>query len=131
MDMELQRNMVTWFEIPVNDLERAVSFYETVFDVKLDRYTIGPAKIAAFPRTANIPGAPGALVNSPNFGSPSANSTLLYFNAKSGDLQNELSKVTAAGGKILQEKTFLTEENGYMAVLMDTEGNRIGLHSFK
>lgn len=128
--MELKRNMITWFEIPVENLERAVSFYESVFDVKLTRYTRGPAKIAAFPLYENVPGSPGALVQSPNFGSPSANSTLLYFNAQSGDLQNELSKVVSAGGKILQGKTLVTKENGYLAVILDTEGNRVGMHSF-
>lgn len=128
--MELIRNMVTWFEIPAENLGRAVAFYEKVFDCRLTRYTRGPAEIATFPLIEKVPGAPGALVQSANFGSPSANSTLLYFNAKSGDLQNELSRVAAAGGKILQGKTLVTKENGYMAVILDTEGNRIGLHSF-
>ena len=122
--------MVTWFEIPVDNLDRAVSFYETVFEIKLSRYTMGPAQVAAFPLIENVPGSPGSLVFSPNFGSPSSKSTLLYFNAGSGDLQNELSRVETAGGKILQEKTLITEENGYLAVFLDTEGNRIGLHSF-
>ena len=128
--MEIIRNMVTWFEIPVENMERAISFYETVFNVKLTRYTSGPAQIAAFPLIEKVPGSPGSLVLSPNFGSPSSNSTLMYFNAGSGDLQNELSRVEAAGGKILQEKTLITKENGYMAVMLDSEGNRIGLHSF-
>ena len=56
---------------------------------------------------------------------------LVYFTAHSGDLDNELSRVEAAGGRVLQKKTLITEEHGYMAVLLDSVGNRIALHSHK
>lgn len=126
--MKLNRNAVGWFEIPVNDMERAMKFYETVFEYKLERHQMGPLDMAWFP-FADIPGAPGTLVFNKDFYKPSLDGTLIYFTCHSGDLKNELAKVEPAGGKVIVPKTLISEDIGYMAVCVDTEGNRIALHS--
>lgn len=128
--MEQSRNAVGWFEIPVNDMERAIKFYETVFGYKLERHQMGELDMAWFP-SADIPGAPGTLVYHKEFYKPSIDGVLIYFTCHSGDLTNELAKVEPAGGKVLMPKKLITEDVGCMALCIDTEGNRIALHSHK
>lgn len=129
--MEPKNNAVGWFEVPVNDMERAIKFYEKVFDIKLQRNTMGPLDMAWFPWVENGQGATGSLVKHPDFYVPSSQGTLVYFTAHSGDLANELSRVEAAGGKVTQKKTLITDDVGFMGLFIDTEGNRIALHSRK
>jgi predicted enzyme related to lactoylglutathione lyase len=76
-------------------------------------------------------GASGSLVLSDEFHKPSKDGVLAYFTAHSGDLSIELSRVDGAGGKVLVPKTLITDDIGYMAVIEDSEGNRISLHSRK
>jgi predicted enzyme related to lactoylglutathione lyase len=128
--MELQRNVVGWFEIPVSDMERAIKFYEAVFQFKLERQNMGDLDMAWFPY-ADVPGSPGSLVHDKEFYKPSTDGVLIYFTAQSGDLSNELSKVEPAGGKVLMQKKLITEDIGYMGLFIDTEGNRIAIHSRK
>lgn len=125
----MENNIVGWFEIPVSDMERAISFYETVLGVKLDRNQMGSFDMAWFPYEPEGYGSGGALVYSPESHKPSADGVLVYLTAHSGDLANELSRVEESGGKVLQDKTQISEEHGFMAVLLDTEGNKIALHS--
>lgn len=125
----LKNNVVGWFEIPVTDMDRAVKFYETVFDFKLQRENLGELDMAWFPWKENVPGSPGSLVCMPGHYQPSADGSLLYFTANSGDVANELSRVEKAGGKVLMERKQISEEHGYMALFLDSEGNRIALHS--
>jgi predicted enzyme related to lactoylglutathione lyase len=127
--MEQKNNVVGWFELPVQDMERAVRFYETVFGLTLQRQTMGPLDMAWFPWIETGSGSPGSLVHAPDRYTPSDKGVLVYFTAHSGDLAGELSRVESCGGTVLQEKTLITEEIGYMAVVLDTEGNRIALHS--
>ncbi|TAJ12303.1 VOC family protein [Marinilabiliaceae bacterium JC017] len=127
--MEKKMNIVGWFEIPVIDMERAIKFYETVFDVKLNREPMGPFDMAFFPRFEDGLGAAGALVFQPDNYKPSTNGPLIYFTPRSIDLNVELNRVEAAGGKIISPKTLIKEEIGYMALFLDTEGNRLALHS--
>lgn len=127
--MEPTHNVIGWIEVPVSDMERAIKFYETVFDFKLSRNQMGPLDMAWFPWVENAIGSGGSLVRHPDYYKPSAEGTLIYFTAFSGDLDNELKRVEPAGGKVLQAKTFISEGYGYMAVILDTEGNRIALHS--
>jgi predicted enzyme related to lactoylglutathione lyase len=129
--MEITHNVVGWFEIPVNDMERAIKFYEAVFGFKVSRHQMGPADMAWFPMVEDAIGAPGSLISFSEDYTPSAEGTLVYFTAFSGDLSEELSRVEDAGGKVLQEKTLITEEIGYMGIFLDTEGNRIAIHSRK
>ena len=129
--MDITHNVVGWFEIPVTDMERAIKFYETVFAFKLSRQQMGSADMAWFPMVEEGRGTPGSLIYLPGAYTPSPEGTLVYFTAFSGDLSEELSRVEGAGGKVLQEKTLITEEIGYMGIFLDTEGNRIAIHSRK
>lgn len=125
----MKNNMVGWFEIPVENMERAIDFYENVLELKLDRNKMGPLDMAWFPYVPEGQGSGGSLVHFPDAYKPSSDGVLIYLTAHSGDLANELSKVENAGGKVLQEKTQISEEHGFMALIIDSEGNRIALHS--
>lgn len=129
--MEISHNVVGWFEIPVNDMERAVGFYETVFGFSLTRQKVGELDMAWFPWKEDGVGSTGSLIYEPETYKPSPDGIIIYFTAFSGDLDVELSKVEPAGGTILMPKMLITEEIGYMALLLDSEGNRIALHSRK
>lgn len=119
---------VGWFEIPTADMERAIDFYETVFDCKLDRNTMGDFDMAWFPFDDEMKGAGGSLVQHEMY-TPSEKGTLVYFSSE--DIDTELRKVEKAGGKVLREKTEISPDIGFMAFFVDTEGNRIALHSRK
>ena len=125
----MKNNVVGWFEIPVENMDRAIKFYEEVFDFKLDRNQMGPFDMAWFPRITEGLGSGGSLVHFPAAYKPSTEGTLVYFTAHSGDLANELSRVEKSGGKVLQGKTQISEEHGFMALFTDSEGNRVALHS--
>ncbi len=125
----MENNVVGWFELPVSDMERAMKFYETVFDFKLDRHQMDELDMAWFPWKGEATGSSGSLVHNPGFYTPSQAGTLVYFTAHSGDLSNELGRVEAAGGKVVMPKQQISPEHGYMAVILDTEGNRVALHS--
>lgn len=120
---------VGWFEIPVSDMSRAMKFYETVFETKLSRNKMGELDMAWFPWDESGKGAGGTLVHHDGFYKPSTEGTLVYFS--SADVNEELGRVENAGGKIFVPRTEITPEIGYMAVFIDTEGNRIALHSRK
>ncbi len=123
------KNAISWFEIPASDLERASKFYETIFGVSLAVMDMPNIKMRMFPLDDMMTQVGGAVVDSGGFHKPSAtDGPLIYLNANP-DLQNILDKVEAAGGKIMLGKTEISPEYGNMAVIIDTEGNRIGLHS--
>ena len=122
----MSRNMVVWFEIPVSDMERAKTFYEHVFEVSINVVDFGGLLMGWFPDRGEAHGANGTLIKQESY-IPSQEGALIYFN--SDDVQNEISRVEAAGGKIYQPKTQISPEHGYMAVFIDTEGNRVALHS--
>ncbi len=120
---------ISWFEIGVADLARATTFYETIFGVKLAPLDMPNIKMRMFPIDDMMTGVGGALVDSGGFHKPSAtDGPLIYLNGNP-DVQKVLDKVEAAGGKIMVPKTEISPEYGFMAVIIDTEGNRIGLHS--
>jgi uncharacterized protein len=122
-------NAISWFEIPATDLERAQKFYEAIFGISLVPMDLPNIKMRMFPVDDPINGIGGAVVDSGGFHKPSAtDGTLVYLNGNP-DVQQVLDKVTAAGGTIMVPKTEISPEYGYMAVILDTEGNRIGLHS--
>ncbi|WP_439152458.1 VOC family protein [Winogradskyella sp.] len=118
--------MVGWFEIPVNDMDRAKTFYETIFKFEIRDVDFGGLKMGWFPDNKGAYGATGTLIKQDSY-IPSQEGTLVYF--MSEDVNNELDRVVAAGGKIYQEKTKISDEHGYMGVFIDTEGNRVALHS--
>ena len=119
-------NPIQWLEIATKDLERAKDFYEKVFQIEIKVVDFGGILMGWFPRIESGPGADGSLVQQDSY-VPSHEGTLVYFT--SGDLQQELDRVEAAGGIVMQPKTQISEEHGYMGLFQDTEGNRIALHS--
>ncbi|MBN8673791.1 MAG: VOC family protein [Chitinophagales bacterium] len=126
--MSNMKNAISWFEIGTTDLNRATTFYETIFGIKLNPLDLPDIKMRMFP-IDDMMGVGGALVDSGGFHKPSAtDGPLIYLNGNP-DVQIILDKVEAAGGKIMMPKTEISPEYGNMAVIIDTEGNRIGLHS--
>ena len=125
----MKANLGTWFEIPVHDMDRAKAFYERVFGVNIHVVQFGETQMGWFPSAEDpeAAGAGGSLVHNPAHYKPSADGTLIYLSSE--DISTELDRVEAAGGKVLQGKTQISEEIGYMAVFMDTEGNRVAMHS--
>ena len=122
-------NAISWFEIPATDLQRATTFYETIFSIKLIAMDMPNIKMRLFPIDDMQNGIGGAVVDSGGFHKPSAtDGPLIYLNGNP-DVQNILEKVPAAGGIVVVPKTPISPEYGFMAVIIDTEGNRIGLHS--
>ena len=118
--------MVTWFEIPVNDMNRAKQFYETVFKIDIKLVDLGGLQMGWFPNKGEDNGATGTLIKQYSY-IPSSEGTLVYFSSK--NVQNELDRVVEAGGQLYLKKTQISEEHGFMGVFIDTEGNRIALHS--
>jgi uncharacterized protein len=122
------KNAISWFEIPASDLARATRFYEAIFGVTLNPLDLPNIKMRMFP-LEDMMGVGGAIVDSGGFHKPSTtDGPLIYLNGNP-DLQKVLDKVEGAGGKIMVPKTEISPEYGFMAVIIDTEGNRIGLHS--
>jgi len=118
-------NRVVWFDMPVEDLDRAMNFYSSLFDFEMEACEAGPdTQVAFFPFEPGV--ASGALVKSEN-SKASQQGALVYLNGGE-DLLTPLSKVEQLGGKILQEKTNIGE-HGFIAYFSDTEGNKVGLHS--
>lgn len=125
----MNSNPVVWFEIYVQDMERAAEFYETVLDTKLTDMSEMSAEMQmrTFPMEDHGDGAAGALTMMP--GVPSGpGGTMVYF--KSEDCAVEAARVEAAGGRLERAKESIGEY-GYMAIAWDTEGNMFGLHSMK
>nr|WP_321407607.1 VOC family protein [uncultured Carboxylicivirga sp.] len=128
--MDLKNNMIGWFEIPVNDLNRAINFYKEVFCIdEMHTQDFGEVQMAFFPWDEKVPGSPGGLVHYPTEYKPSESGVLIYFNSIAGDLNEELGRIEGAGGKVLMPKKLIADDIGYMALFLDTEGNRIALHS--
>ena len=122
-------NAISWFEIPTIDINRAQQFYETIFGISMIPMDLPNIKMRMFPLDDMMTQVGGALVDSGGFHNASAtDGPLIYLNAIP-DVQNVLDKVVAAGGSIMVPKTEISPEYGFMAVFMDTEGNRIALHS--
>ena len=124
------KNAISWFEIPATDLDRAQKFYETLFDVQLIPIDTPNFKMRMFPLEDPMNGVGGALVYTPEpFYKPSSTDGVLIYLNGNPDVQNFVDKIEAAGGKIQIPKTEISPEYGFMAVFIDTEGNRIALHS--
>ena len=118
-------NVINWFEIPVTDINRAADFYSKVFNIQMHIMDFGEFIMAGFPSDGKSTG--GALCQGKSY-NPSQDGIVIYLNG-GDDLAVPLSRVKAAGGKILTEKKQITPEIGYMALFIDSEGNKIALHS--
>jgi len=125
--MNENANALNWFEISVSDIDRATKFYETVFAVKLEQREMLGAKMAMFPSAAMSGKVGGTLVQGPH-NKPAMDGAKIYLNANP-DVAGPLSRVEAAGGKILMPKTNIGEDIGYIAFIIDTEGNAVGMQS--
>jgi uncharacterized protein len=120
-------NAIGWFEIYVQDMERARKFYEAVLVRKLEKLEAGGLEMWSFAGDMESPGASGALVHMPGYPS-GGNSTLVYFTCD--DCATEEGRVVKAGGKVEKTK-FSIGPYGFVALVYDTEGNMFGLHSMK
>lgn len=119
------KHVVSWFEIPVNDLDRASKFYSEIFGIKLEAFEFNGQAMAIFP--AEDEAINGALIKGEGY-FPSSEGTIVYLNAGE-DLNVVLNKVEPAGGKIIEGKIEVIEGRVYAALFKDVEGNRVGLYS--
>ena len=122
-------NAVGWFDIYVDDLDRAVAFYETVLGLKLEEMPdpTGESQMMSFPADMGVYGAGGALTKSPH-ASPGVGGTIIYFSTQ--NCAEEESRVVAAGGIVARPK-FSIGDFGWITLCQDTEGNMFGLNSMK
>jgi predicted enzyme related to lactoylglutathione lyase len=125
--MNTNRNPVGWFELYVQDIERAKAFYQNTFQVTLERLESPDIELWAFPMKMETPGASGAIVKM-NGKDSGAGGTLVYFSC--ADCAVQASRAVQYGGRIQQEKMSIGDY-GFIALVLDTEGNMIGLHSME
>ncbi len=123
------KNAISWFEIPTTDLDRATRFYEAIFGLTFFPMDLPNIQMRMFPVEDMQNSVGGALVYSGEYHQPSDTLGPLIYLEANPDVQQVLDRVEAAGGTILVPKTQISPEYGYMAVIRDTEGNRIALHS--
>lgn len=127
-----QTNILTWFEIPVTDLDRAQKFYETILDIKMVRRIDGENEGVFFPFDPNViqatSGRVTGVLSKSERNKPSDNGTVVYINA-SPNIQTVLDKVEKAGGKVISPKIQIPP--GFIALIIDSEGNKVGLHAEK
>jgi predicted enzyme related to lactoylglutathione lyase len=123
--MDSTANPVTWFEIPVRDLQRAKAFYEQVFDASLDLLEGGGVRMAWFPRPENAVGTSGGLIEAPGR-EPSKLGTVVFFNVRNIDAA--LATVEKNGGTVVLPKSG-GGEHGSIAQFEDPEGNVVALYS--
>ena len=121
------KNAISWFEIPTSDIERAQKFYETIFDIRMIPLNFENLQMRMFPISDPM-NIGGALVHNSDFYTPSStHGPMVYLNANP-DIQIVLDRIIEAGGSIIVPKTEISPEHGFMAVFLDSEGNRIALH---
>ncbi len=120
-------NPVNWFEIPVTNFARAKGFYEGVFGAKLESMDYMGMKMASFKGNMTVTGATGSIVKAKGY-KPSRSGVVIYFSV--ADIRGTLAKITRRGGKTIFPKTSIGEW-GFIAHFLDTEGNRLALHSMK
>jgi predicted enzyme related to lactoylglutathione lyase len=118
-------NALNWFEIPVSDLARAKRFYGSVLQAELREETMNGTSMAILPYEKG--GVGGALIAGENF-VPSNQGAIVYLDA-GDDLDGAIARVEEAGGKVVLGRTLVSPEIGSIAHFLDTEGNRLALHS--
>jgi predicted enzyme related to lactoylglutathione lyase len=118
------RNFVTWFEIPAYNHYRSVAFFNYIYGIQITTVELNGFAMGFFPADKGIG---GAIVTGHGC-VPSEIGPLIYLNG-GHDLNTVLARVNEAGGRVIMEKTFLSETAGYFALFIDSEGNRLALHS--
>jgi len=118
------KNFVTWFEIPAYNHYRSVAFFNYIYGIEITSVEINGLAMGFFPAESGIG---GAIVTGPGC-VPSEIGPLIYLNGGE-DLNTVLSKVNEAGGRVVMEKTYISDTAGYFALFIDSEGNRLALHS--
>ena len=123
--MERTQHALAWFEVPVEDFERAKLFYRRIFDHEIPEHQWGANRMGLLPFEKG--GVGGAIVQGPGY-VPTRSGVFIYLNG-GGDLNTVLGRVVDAGGQVVREKTLFAPEVGYFALFLDSEGNELGLHS--
>jgi predicted enzyme related to lactoylglutathione lyase len=118
------KDFISWFEIPAINFQQAVAFYNNIFKMEMEKNFEGNYAMAFFPANKGIG---GAIVAGPG-STPSDTGTLIYLNAGK-DLTQVLKRIEPAGGRIIMSKTLINKESGYFALFIDSEGNKLALHS--
>jgi len=118
------KDFASWFEIPALNFEKAVAFYDHIYDIKMERIVSATHSMAIFPANG---GVGGAVVSGPG-SVPGQAGPLVYLNG-GNDLEVVLSRVPDAGGRIIMPKTLIDKESGYFAIFIDSEGNKLAIHS--
>lgn len=126
---DMQKHALSWFEIPVEDFERARRFYSTIFAYEMPVMPMGDSTLGILPYDSAGGGVGGAINKQPS-ARPSPHGTIVYLNG-GDDLAQPLGRVASAGGRVVMPKTMVTPEIGYIGLFEDTEGNVVGLHSMR
>ncbi|MCK0473965.1 VOC family protein [Halalkalibacter sp. APA_J-10(15)] len=119
------KSFVSIFEIPATEISRAIEFYQSILGIKIEKMNFSDMQMGLFPTEEQI--TFGVIVQGEGV-TPSSNGVTIYLDG-GDDLQVILDKVEKKGGKIVVPKTLHADESGYFALFIDTEGNRLGLHS--
>ncbi len=119
------RNTINWFELPVSDFERAKKFYEAIFESSISEEMMGPYRMGFFPGDGE--GVCGALVHGDGY-TPCDKGTMVYLNAD-GIIDEVIGRIGKAGGKVVVPRTPITPDIGDFAIFLDTEGNKVALHT--
>lgn len=123
------KNALNWFEIPVTNFERAKAFYSKIFNFEMSSAPMGNTMMGFLLYDQEGGGIGGAIVHGEDY-VPSQQGTMVYLNG-GGDLTIVLNRIEKAGGKVVVPKTKISDEHGFFAIFVDTEGNKVGLHSMK
>jgi len=119
------QNLINWFEIPATEFNRSVKFYKTILEVDIHETEMFGMKMGFLPGEGT--NVSGSVVQGEGY-TPSSDGVLVYLNG-GDDLQNVLNRVEGAGGTVIVPKTQISPEMGYFAMFIDTEGNKMALHS--
>ena len=125
--MNINENNLNWFEIPVEDMKRAKQFYEKIFSIEMEEDVVMGTQMSFFPSKSGNGKVGGALVKS-ELHKPNTEGVLVYLNADP-DISAVLERIEEEGGLIFKPKTTIPTGGGFIAMFLDTEGNRMALHS--
>ncbi len=118
-------NLISWFEIPATDFKRAVTFYNAILGLEIKETEMFGTKMGFFPTDGT--NVSGAIVQGEDY-KPSTDGVIAYLNG-GNDLQSILDKVENSQGKVIVPKTKISPEMGYFGMFIDTEGNKMAVHS--